>query len=101
MEDTLQSQIAHYQAIAQQARSAGSALAFRLESLGWTILERIVDEDSPVVSGDYPVAISPELMAHEDWNLAVFDEEEDAYNIDALFDKSEWDEHIVRFLVIS
>lgn len=101
MEDTLQQQITNYQAIAQQARSAGSALAFKLESLGWTVLERIVDEDSPVMNGDCPVAISPELMAHEDWNLAVFDEDEGVYDIDAIVNKGEWDDHIVRFLVIS
>jgi hypothetical protein len=107
VENTLQKQIAEYQAIAQQARSAGSELAFKLESLGWTILERIVDADSPVINGDCPVAISPELMAHEDWKLAIFDEDEDCYNIDALLDMSalydgrEWSDYIVRFPVIS
>ena len=49
MEDTLQQQIAAYQAIAQQAKSAGRKLVQRLELLGWTMLERVFDYDVPVM----------------------------------------------------
>jgi hypothetical protein len=96
MED-LQQQIADYQAIAQQAKSAGRKLVQRLKSLGWTMLERVFDYDGPVM-------ISPELMAHEDWEWAFFDDDMDWHNVDYLtkFEKTEidWSDHIVEISVI-
>lgn len=102
MNGELQKQIADYQAISQQAKSAGRKLAQKLESLGWAILERIVDEDGSVIGGDCPAAFSPELQAHKDWNLVVEDDNVDGWNIDALLvSANDWSDHIVRFPVIS
>ena len=98
MDKTLWGQIADYQAIAQQAKSAGRKLVQRLESLGWTMLERVFDYDGVVM-------ISPELMAHEDWKWHFFDDDEDLHHLDYLlaeFNKTEndWSDHIVEISVI-
>jgi len=94
MEDTLQEQITDYQAIAQQAKSAGRKLVQRLESLGWTMFERVFDYDGPVM-------ISPELMAHEDWELVGINQEladDDVYVLYEL--PSTWSDHIIEISVI-
>lgn len=97
MENTLQDQVAAYQAIAQQAKSAGRKLVQRLESLGWTMLERVFDYDGIVM-------VSPELTAHEDWKWAFFDDDLDCHNLDYLtkFEKTEkdWSDNIIEVSVI-
>ena len=99
MEDTLQKQIADYQAIAQQAKSAGRKLVQRLELLGWTMLDRVFDYDGPVM-------VSPELYNHKDWEEAVYDDDLDCHNIEDIFrlgsfaGGNDWSDHIVEISVI-
>lgn len=99
MEDTLQQQIAAYQAIAQQAKSAGRKLVQRLESLGWTMLECVFDYDGPVM-------ISPELVASSDWEMAYHDTDEDWWNIEDVIsqarfmNENDWSDHIIDISVI-
>lgn len=94
----LEQQIADYQAIAQQAKSAGRKLIQRLHSLGWTMLERVFDYDGIVM-------ISPELKSHEQWEtLAYYDEEEGQWIINVFIARAEgdidWSDHIVELSVI-
>lgn len=99
MEDALQKQIVDYQAIAQQAKSAGRKLVQRLESLGWTMLERVFDYDGPVM-------ISPELRNHEDWELATYSDEDECHNLDdihrlnAFAGNNDWSDDIIEVSVI-
>ena len=99
MDSQVQSAIADYQAIAQQARSAGRKLVQRLESLGWTMLERVFYYDGPVM-------ISPELYNHKDWEEAVYDDDLDCHNIEDIFrlgsfaGGNDWSDHIVEISVI-
>jgi hypothetical protein len=99
MESTLQEQILAYQAIAQQAKSAGRKLVQRLESLGWTMLECVFDYDSPVM-------ISPELINHQDWERAEYNEDDRWWEIEAITRQSlfagenDWSDHIVEISVI-
>lgn len=102
MNNKLREEILAYQAIAQQAKSAGSKLANKLvASFGWTILERVANVDDSYYSWDHPVAVSPELVRHKDWELVVFDGHDGCWNIDAILAKSEWDDHVVVLSVIS
>ena len=98
MDKVLQEEILAYQAIAQQAKSTGSALARKLEGLGWTMIERVFDYDGVVM-------ISPELIHHEDWKWHFFDDDEDQHHLDYLTDlnktENDWSDHIVEISVCS